>query len=213
MLGTYAGRVSGTGLLAWGRAWLRACRPRPAWLRRTAAAIEGGVPIEPGERVLASVWEAGGAMVVATGYGIYRQDGSPEYGSWSRLGWEDVDRVGWDDGARVLTLTRLRGDGPPHMVLHLPGQAPLVELASEQVISTILASAPVLSRGRVCGRLTARRRPGDDHVRWVFTLWDPAASGDPALRARVAGAIAALEADLGLTSRRAAGQPGGWLGS
>ncbi len=213
MLGTYAGRVSGTGLLARGRAWLCACRPRPAWLRRTAAAIGAGVPIEPGERVLASVREVGGTMVVATGHGIYRQDGSPEYGSWSRLGWEDVDRIGWDDGARVLTLTRLRGDGPPHMVLHLPGQAPLVELASQRVISTILASAPVLSRGRVCGRLTARRRPGDDHVRWVFTLWDPAASGDPALRARVAGAIAALEADLGLTSRRAAGQPGGWLGS
>jgi len=173
MLGTYVGRVSGTRLLTWGRAWLRACRLRLAWLRRTAAAMEAGVPIEPRERVLASVREVGGTMVVATGHAIYRQDGHPGSGSWSRLGWEDVDRIGWDDGARVLTLTRLRGDGPPRMVLHLPGQAPLVELASERVTSTILAGAPVLSGGRVCGRLTERRRPGDDHVRWVFTLWIP----------------------------------------
>ncbi len=213
MLGTSAGRVSGTGLLAWGRAWLRACWPRLAWLRRTAAAIEAGVPIGPGERVLTSVWEVEGAMVVATGHAIYRRDGSPGCGSWSRLGWEDVDRVGWDEGARVLTLTRPRGDGPPRMVLHLPGHTPLVELASERVTSTILASAPVLSGGGVCGRLTARRRPGDDHIRWVFTLWDPAASGDPALRTRVSGAIAALEAELGLTSRRAADRAGGRLGS
>jgi hypothetical protein len=212
MLGTYAGRVSGTGLLAWGRAWLRACRPRLAWLRRTAAAIEAGVPIEPGERVLTSVCEVDVAMVVATGHAIYRRDGSPGCGSWSRLGWEDVDRVCWDEGACVLTLTR-PGDGPPHMVLHLPGHTMLVELASELVTSTIVANAPVLSGGRVCGRLTARRRPGNDHVRWVFTLWDPAASGDPALRTRVSGAIAALEAELGLTSRRAAGWAGGRLGS
>jgi len=63
MLGTYVGRVSGTRLLTWGRAWLRACRLRLAWLRRTAAAMEAGVPIEPRERVLASVREVGGTMV------------------------------------------------------------------------------------------------------------------------------------------------------
>jgi hypothetical protein len=93
------------------------------------------------------------------------------------------------------------------MVLHLPGHPPLVEMASERIGATIVASAPVLFRGRVCGQLTARRRPGDDQVRWVFALWDPAASGDPALRTRVSGAIAALEAELGFESRKAAGQP------
>jgi hypothetical protein len=208
MLGTHAGRVSSPGLVTWMRAWLRGCVPRLAWLRKTAAAVEAGAPVEPGERVLTSVRQVSGGMVVATGHGIYRQDGQPGAagaGSWSRLGWEDVGRVGWDDRACVLTLTRLRGDGAPHMILLLPGHAPLVELASERVTSTVLASAPVLSRGRICGRLTARRRPGDDHVRWVFTLWDPAASTDPDLPARVSGAIAALEAELGLVSRRLAG--------
>ena len=208
MLGTYVGRVSGTRLLTWGRAWLRACRLRLAWLRRTAAAMEAGVPIEPRERVLASVREVGGPRVVATGHAIYRQDGHPGSGSWSRLGWEDVDRIGWDDGARVLTLTRLRGDGPPRMVLHLPGQAPLVELAIDH--SGRCAGAVRRPGLRAADRAAAARRRSREVG--VHPL-DPAASGDPALRARVAGAIAALEAGLGITSRLAAGQPGGWLGS
>jgi len=206
MLGTHAGRVPTRGLVAWRRASLRARVQRLARLRRAAAA-RAGAPIEPGERVLACGREVSGAMVVATGHALYRQDGHLGSGSWSRLGWQDVDRIGWNDDAHVLTLTRLRGTGPARMVLHLPSHTPLVELASERITATILASAPVLSRGRVCGQLTARRRPGDDHVRWVFALWNPAASGDPALRTRVYGAIAALEAELGLESRRAGGQP------
>ncbi len=199
MLGTHAEHATGYGLPAWLRASLHAWAPRLARLRKTAAAIEAGAPIEPGERVLASAREMSGAMVVATGHAVYRQD-QQGAGSWSRLGWEDVGRVGWDDRAHVLTLTRLRGDGPPDMVLRLPGRAPFAGLASERVTSTVLASAPVLSGGRVCGRLTARRRPGDDHVRWVLALTDPAAAGDPALRARVSGAIAVLEAELGIQS-------------
>jgi hypothetical protein len=202
MLGAHAQRVKGSGLPTWGRGCLRAWGLRLARLRRTAIAIEAGAPIEPGERVLAWVRQVSGALVAATGHAIYSQGEYPNGGSWSRLGWEEVDRIGWDDGTRVLTLTRQRGDGPTQMILHLPRHGPLAELASERVTSTDLASAPVLSGGRVCGRLTARRRPGDDHVSWVFTLTDPAASGDPALHTRVAGAIAALEADLGLVSRQ-----------
>jgi len=101
MLGTYAGRVSSPGLPAWMRVWLRGCLPRPAWPRKTAAAVEAGAPVERGERVLASVRQLSGGMVVATGHAIYGQDGQPGGGGpWSRLGWEDVGRVGWDDRAR-----------------------------------------------------------------------------------------------------------------
>ncbi len=95
------------------------------------------------------------------------------------------------------------------MALRLVRHAPVVELASERVTWTILADAPVLSRGRVRGRLTARRRPGSGEVRWVFTLRDATAAGDPALRPRVSEAIAALEAELGFRSGRPAGSDGG----
>lgn len=210
MLETHAGRLDGQGLVAWGLAWLRAGVRRPAWLRRTTAAIAAGAPVEPGERVLTAVREVSGAPVVATGHAVYYQDRAAVGHSWSRLGWEDVDRILWDDGSCALTLTRLRDTGPLRVVLRLARHAPLVELASERVTSTTVATAPVLSGGRVCGQLTARRRTGSDQVRWVFTLRDRTASGDPALGSRVSGAIAALEAELGLVSRRPARTPEGW---
>ncbi len=145
------------------------------------------------------------ALVIATDRAVYHQDGR----SWSRLGWEDVDQVLWDDEPRALTLTTARHEGPSRVVLRLPRHAPLVEVARERVTATTLASAPLLSRGRVCGWLTARRPPGSDQVRWVLALQDATAAGDPALPSRVSEAIAVLEADLGLASR----PPPGWPGS
>src|SRR5260370_20544325 len=157
MLGTHARHVTGPGPVALGR----------AWLRRTAAAAEAGAPIGPGERVLTRTREVSGALVVATGHAIYHEEGTAGGRSWSRLGWEDVGRVRWDEGSSALTLTRLRGPGPPEIALRLARHAPVVELASERVTWTILAHAPVLSRGRVCGGLPARRRPGSVEARWA----------------------------------------------
>jgi hypothetical protein len=176
-------------------------------LARSAA----GVPIGPGERVLTTTHEVSGAPVVATGHAIYHQDRAAGGRSWARLGWEDVDRIQWDESSSALVLTRLRGSELQKIALHLARHAPVVELARERVTWTILASAPVLSRGRVCGQLAARRRPGSDDVRWVFTLQDGTA-GDPALRSRVSGTIAALEAELGFRSGRPASSDGRWPG-
>ncbi len=205
MLGTPALRLTAPGLAARGRAWLQARVPPLTGLRKTAAAIAAGAPIGPRERVLTSVRQVSAALVIATDRAIYHQDGPGADRSWSRQGWEDVDQVLWDDDLCVLTLTRAGRGGPSRVVLRLPRHAPLVELARERVTSTTLARAPVLCSGRVCGWLTARRPPGSDEVRWVLALRDVTAVGDPALRSRVSGAIAALEADLGLTSWRSAG--------
>lgn len=121
-----------------------------------------------------------------------------------------MDLVLWDDERHTLTLTRAGPGESLLVVLRLPRSVPLVELARERVTATTMARAPLLSAGRVCGWLTARRPPGSDQVRWVLALRDATAAGDPALRSCVSGAIAALEADLGLTSRRPAGTHEGW---
>ena len=211
MLGVHAVRLTAPDLMTRGRAWLRARVPPIGGLRKTAAAVAAGAPIGPGEEVLISGRQVNGALVIATGHALYHQDGPGR--TWSRLGWEDVDQLLWDDERRVLTLTRAsRGRSSP-VILRLPHGIPLVDFARERVTSTTLAHAPLLSAGRVCGWLTARRPPGSDQVRWVLTLRDAAAGGDPALRSRVAGAIAALEADLGLASWRPADTHEGWPGS
>jgi hypothetical protein len=210
MLGAHAGRLAAPGLFTRGRAWLRACIPFLSGLRKTAAAAAAGAPIRPGERVLASVWQATAALAVATERAVYDQHGPGADRSWSRLGWDDVDQVLWDDEQHTLTLTRAGPGESSPVVLRLPRRSPLLELARERVTATTLARVPLLSAGRVCGCLTARRLPGSDQVRWVLTLRDATAAGDPALRARVSGAIAALEADLGLTSWRPADTHEGW---
>jgi hypothetical protein len=99
---------------------------------------------------------------------------------------------------------------PVPVVLRLSRRVPLVELAQKRVTTTTLARAPLLSGGRVCGWLTARRPPGSDQVRRVLALRDATAAGDPALQSRVADAIAALEADLGLESWRPVETHEGW---
>jgi len=209
MLGAHALRLTAPGLAARGRAWLRTRVPPLSGLRKTAA-IAAGAPIRPGERVLASVRQVSGAPVIATDRAAYCQDGPGTGRPWSRLGWEDVDQVLWDDELCVLTLTRTPRGGLSRVALSLPRSYPLVEYARERVTATILARAPVLSGGRVCGWLTARCPPGSDRVRWVLALQDATAAADPALQSRVAGAIAALEADLGLASWRPAGTRERW---
>jgi hypothetical protein len=201
MQGTHAGRlVAAPDLVSRVRAWLRACVPpvRLNGLSKTTAAVAAGAPIRPGERVLVSVRQVSGALVAATAHAVYCQDSSG--GAWSRLGWEDVAQVVWDDQRCALTLTRAASEDPSPAVLHLPRSAALVEFARERVTATTLARAPLLCAGRVCGWLTARRPPGSSRVSWVLALRDTATAGDPALQSRVAGAIAALEADLGLES-------------
>jgi hypothetical protein len=166
MPAAHALRLAAPDLAARGRAWLQARIPPFTGLRKTAAAIAAGAPIGPGEKVLTSVRLLNAALVIATDRAVYHQDGPGAGRSWSRLGWEDVDRVLWDDDLCALTLTRAGRGGPSQLVLRLPRHAPLVELARERVTSTTLARAPVLCGGRVCGWLT-RRPPGSDEVRWV----------------------------------------------
>jgi hypothetical protein len=210
MLSAHVLRLTAPGLAARGRAWLRARVPPLSGLGKTAAAIAAGAPIRPGERVLASVRQVSGEPVIATDRAVYCQDGRGTGRPWSRLGWEDVDQVLWDDELCALTLTRTPRGGLSRVVLRLPRSYPLVEYARERVTATTLARAPVLSRGRVCGWLTARRLPGSDRVRWVLALQDATAAADPAMQSRVADAIAAPEADLGLASRRPAGTHERW---
>jgi hypothetical protein len=213
MVATQAETFAGSGLAGRVLARLRSRLPRLEWLRKTATAIKAGAPVRRGERVLVLVRMTDGAIAAATQHAIYYcQDGQPGAGSWLRLGWEEVGGVGWDERSCAMTLTAmtlagLGNAGPPRIVMHLPRRSPLADLARERVTWTILAGVPVLSRGRVCGRLTARRSPADDRVNWVFTLQDAAASGDPDLSALVSGAIAELEAELGPASGRSADAP------
>ncbi len=165
MLGAHVLRLTAPGLAVRGRAWLRARVPPLSGLGKTAAAIAAGAPIRPGERVLASVRQVSGEPVIATDRAAYCQSGPGTGRPWSRLGWEDVDQVLWDDELGALTLTRTPRGGLSRVVLRLPRSYPLVEYARERVTATTLGPRPGAVPGqglRVADRAPPTRiRPGE----------------------------------------------------
>ena len=86
--------------------------------------------------------------------------------------------------------------GPAEWVL-ASGSA-LVDVARERVASTLLASTTVRLGDQPCARVTARRQPGSGKVVWIVVLNGAAGISNPAIRARVEAAIAALQAETGI---------------
>jgi hypothetical protein len=74
----------------------------------------------------------------------------------------------------------------------------LVDVARERVAATLLASTIVRLGDQPCARVTARRQPGSGKVVWTVVLNEAARISNPAIRARVQAAIAAVQADTGI---------------
>jgi hypothetical protein len=201
---THAGQAdahaSHAGFTTLVRAWLRAATGRLAGWRPTSAARASGAPIGPAERVLITGRDVEGLLVAATKAAVYCQDGPTPGRPWSRLGWEDVGGVEWDERRHVLTLTGVRPGGHWQKELALPSHTPLVEFARERLTSTLLASAAVRLGDRVCAWVTARHQPGSGKVVWVVVLDEAGDINAPAIRAEVEAAIADLQAQTGITA-------------
>jgi hypothetical protein len=206
---THAGQVAGpaahAGFAGRGRGWLRAAAARLVRWSRTPAAKAAGAPIGPAERVLTTDCDLAGSLVVATGAAVYYQDAGEPGRIWSRLGWEDVGGVGWDDRRCVLALTGVGPGGSWRKEMVLPSRTALVELAWERFTSTLLASTAVRLGDQVCAWVTARRQPGSGKVAWVVVLNADKDTGDPAIGAKVTAAIADLQAQTGISAVETAG--------
>jgi hypothetical protein len=164
--------------------------------RRLAARAEARAhaPLRPGERLLAVARGAEGGLVVATDRALYHQDGR----SWARLGWEEVDRVRWDDQRHVLDLTGLTPAVAAYTLLRLACPWDLPAVASERVTWARVVDQRVWLNGRAGARVVARRVPGQPSVTWLVTLdrgLDPA---DPAVKAAVESALTGLRAVTGV---------------
>lgn len=209
---THAGPITApaasAGLMARARAWLRATAARLARPGQTSAAKAAGAPIGVAERVLTTDRDLAGSLVAATRAAIYYQDRDGPGRPWSRRGWEDVHGVAWDDRRCVLTLTGMRPGGTWRKELVLPAHTTLVELARERLTATLLATTVVRLGDQICAWVTARRQPGSGKVIWVVVLNGAGGTRDPAIRARVAAAIADLQAQTGIPAVESADQ--GW---
>jgi hypothetical protein len=198
---TIAGRVRwrpASRLAAWTAARWR----WPARGRALPAAVSAGLALERGERVL-SLGQAGdgGCALVATDRALYHRGAADPAGpgEWSRLGWEQVARVGWDPAAGLLIVTGVATLAPFRTAIPLRRRGAIAEVARERVAHTRLGRWLVPAGGTQRVLIEVRRRPVTGELLWCAVPGGSEAGPAGAdLAARLDRAAARLCADLGL---------------
>lgn len=155
-------------------------------------------PLEPHDRVVS--WaETAEAVAVASTQALWlpRKKGT-EGAEWHRLGWHEIHKAAWRDGALVVTPgveiePGVVGDGPVRR-LRLPEPRDLPSEVRTRVERSVAHTEHhALSTGR--GVLVlARRVPGEDGLTWQLRFDDPADREIPAARAEAEGFLAAVRA-------------------
>jgi hypothetical protein len=152
------------------------------------------VRTRPGERLLAVARGADGELLAATDRALYRQASQP----WTRLGWEQLGRVDWDEQRRNLMLTGLTPPAPAHTVLCLAREWGLPAVAAERASSAKVFDQRISLNGGAGARVVARRRPGGPGVNWLVVLDHGLDPADPQLRAELEAALTTLKAATGI---------------
>ena len=168
-------------------------------------AVSVELALERGERVLSVSRHAdGGCALVATDRALYHRPGAD---GWTRLGWEQIARVGWDPAAGRLVIIGLPGVAPPRTVVPLYRRGSVPELAADRVTHTKLGRWHLLVAGTHRVLVEARRRPATGELLWVVVsgpdgvagAGSGSGDGDDGIGRHVERAIARLGADVGLT--------------
>src|SRR5260370_13246901 len=172
--------------------WLRLARGRalPAKLRAQLAFARG-------ERALMVGRDPdGGCALVATDRALHHRTGSD---GWSRLGWEQIARVGWEDSSGRLVVTGLAGAAPPRTIVPLRHRGTWPELAEERITHSRLNCQHVMLDRQRPVLIEVRRRPVTGELRWALVSGRDLDPGDQDLRNQIERAVTQLCADLGVT--------------
>ncbi len=191
-------------LVRWPR-WVQAWREDHEQHAAARAEARAHAPVRPGERLLAVACGAGGDLLAATDWALYHQTGQ----AWTRLGWEQLGRVDWDEQRHVLVLTGLTPTVAARTVLRLAKDWDLPAVAVERVSWAKVLDQRISLNGGAGARVIARRLPGEAGVTWLVILdrgLDPA---DPGIRAELESALTELRAVTGVEG--SAGSEPGWV--
>jgi hypothetical protein len=169
----------------------------PIWSRRPRLPpqVLEALGLTPGERVLASAATAGGAHVVATDRALFL----PLRDGYRRVGWEEVDKAGWDDEQRLLWLveTAPLGSRPRQFGEHLEAPGSLIDVVRERVNAAVVVSQQVPVVGERGVRVVGRRTPGSDRLTWTVAV-DPGVDvSRPEIHAAVEAAVAHVREQVG----------------
>ena len=166
---------------------------RTSWPRELTEAVTIASRHSPGgkEDILAAVRLTDGKWVAGTRAAVYLPTDSPE--SVRRVGWEKIERAGWDSDASVLHVLETTAFGTPLRATDLPVDDPgrFGQLLRERVDASIVVQRHVRLVGKRGVRIIGRRNPAttDVPVAWNFVL-------DKGLEPDQPGVLDAAEAAL-----------------
>lgn len=158
---------------------------------RLPAPVRAALDLPRGERPLGFAATRGGSYVVATAVALYVP--TPE-GGFARIPWDRVDKATWENGRLHVHET---AGGPEHHVgLAEPGSIP--EIVRERVTATIVVNHQATLPGGGKVRITGRRAPGTEELRWAFVFEADLDPADPGLRAQAEQLLEDLRRQTGL---------------
>ncbi len=145
-----------------------------------------------GDRVLAAAPFDGGHLV-ATRYGLWEL---PAEADPTFLHWDEVDRADWHEGRFTVVLTPAEGEARSRgYPVTAPGRMP--EVVRDRVTASIVVNNPHRLSGGGTVRVLARRREGEDGLRWLLAFERAADARDAARRAEAEGYLAQARESVG----------------
>ncbi len=199
-----ATHIEGLALPGRGIGWTTRLQERLASLGQALKVrddVTALLPLAPGERLLTTTCDRGGAWVAASERALYHHGGnSPRRSApgceWARVGWEEVGSASWDPDECMLTLRGLLPTAPRRTVLHIPDGAGLADLARERVAWSALVRTEIDMGKHGTARVIGRRQPGTDELVWLVGL--PGQTDTPEVQAVLQAALADLRSRLGV---------------
>ena len=147
---------------------------RASWPRGLVDAVNVAARQRSGKKddILAAVQLTDGQWVAGTRSAVYLPSDAPD--AVRRIGWEKIERAGWDSEASVLNVFETTDFGTPLRATALTVDDPgrFGQLLRERVDASIVVQRHVPLAGKRGVRIIGRRNPAttDAAITWNFVL-------------------------------------------
>lgn len=152
------------------------------------------------EDVLAAVQLTGGRWVAGSRAAVYLPTEPGD--AVRRVGWEKIERAGWDSEASVLRIFETTSFGTPLLATELSVDDPgrFGQLLRERIDASVLIQRHVPLVGKKGVRIVGRRNPAeaDAPVAWNFVLDKGLEPDQPGLVDRAEAALEAVREEFGV---------------
>jgi hypothetical protein len=167
------------------------------WSRapKVPSEMRASLSLQDGERVLAAATTTDGASIVATTRAVFL----PTETGLRRIGWEQVDKAGWDRDQGTLWVLEAAplGARPHRWRVQVDDPGHVIDVVRERVNATVVVSQHVALVGERGVRVVGRRPPGTDVLTWSVAVDSGINVNDPQLRAKITEAVEEVRRQVG----------------